>query len=118
MQPRDAAREHRAGRRLSRDEARARSGIATVYDSAELEPFLRAVLDRRPYPPRAYTAAVAEPFARALAEGRARVALDLGGTPDSTRRCRPRTIWPAGCASAPRSCSSSTPAPRWPVCAR
>jgi Xaa-Pro aminopeptidase len=78
---RDAAREHRDGRRLSRDEAKARSGIATVYDSGDLEPFLRAVFDRRPFPPRAYTPPVADAYARALAEGRARVALDLDRTP-------------------------------------
>jgi Xaa-Pro aminopeptidase len=79
--PRDPAREHRAGRRLSREEARSRSGVATVYDSGELEPFVRAVLDRRAYPPRSYGSPVADAYARALAEGRARVALDLDRTP-------------------------------------
>jgi Xaa-Pro aminopeptidase len=80
--PRDAAREHRNGRRLSREEARARSGIATVFDSGDLQPFLRAALDGRAFPPRSYGAPVAPAVSRALAEGRARVALDLGGTPD------------------------------------
>ncbi|HET8648203.1 MAG TPA: M24 family metallopeptidase, partial [Vicinamibacteria bacterium] len=43
---------------------------------------LRAVLDGRAHPPRPYGAPVAPAFARALTEGRARVALVLGATPD------------------------------------
>ena len=75
--PRDAAREHREGRRLSRDEAKARSGVANVLDAAGLEGFLTSVLERRAYPPRPYGAPASEAYARALAEGRDRVAFAM-----------------------------------------
>jgi Xaa-Pro aminopeptidase len=77
VHPRDAAREHREGRRLSREEAQAQSGIQSVYGSAEVEPFLDAVLTGQAYPRRSYGAPVSDTFTRALGEGRARVALLL-----------------------------------------
>ena len=77
VHPRDAAREHREGRRLSREEAQARSGVTAVHGSADVENFLEAVLNGQPYPRRSYGKPLSDAFTRALAEGRARVALVL-----------------------------------------
>jgi Xaa-Pro aminopeptidase len=79
--PRDPAREHREGRRLSRDEAKARSGVATVMNAGDLTSFLSSVMERRSYPPRPYGPPASESFARALAEGRAKVAFAMAPAP-------------------------------------
>jgi Xaa-Pro aminopeptidase len=77
VHPRDAAREHREGRRLGREEAQALSGVQAVHGSAEVERFLEALLNGQPYPRRSYGTPLSDSFTRALGEGRARVALML-----------------------------------------
>jgi Xaa-Pro aminopeptidase len=75
---RDPVREHWEGHMLSRSEATAQSGIATVYTTDEFEPFVSAVLSGAPYrgPSREY-----EPFFKALGAGRARLELLLTPKP-------------------------------------
>lgn len=96
---RDAAREHWTGRRLSREDATARSGIETVLATSEFEAFLAAMLAGRAYGP--LDAGDARAFFEALANGRARVAmlLEAGGlhetptpTQDLARRIRERYV--------------------------
>jgi Xaa-Pro aminopeptidase len=47
--PSNPRREHYVGRYLSVDEARARTGIDTVFTTDEFEPFLAAMFSRQPY---------------------------------------------------------------------
>lgn len=81
--PKNPAFEHRQGRLLGREEATARSGIETVYTSLEFEPFVSAMLYRRPYgvpfntPPTTEYAA----FFKAVASGTARLSLVLEPKP-------------------------------------
>jgi Xaa-Pro aminopeptidase len=76
IKDRNPEREHWTGRRLSREQATARSGIQTVLSTSQFEPFLAAILTRTPF-----DAAIDEKesagFFEALAAGRARVALPL-----------------------------------------
>jgi Xaa-Pro aminopeptidase len=67
--------EHWNGRLLGTDEARALTGIQTVLPSSEFEPFVTAMLSRRPYG--AVTAAQGARFFDALGAGHARVSLVL-----------------------------------------
>jgi Xaa-Pro aminopeptidase len=82
VRPRDAAREHREGRRLSKEEAQARSGIGTVHLSGEVEAFLSAVLGGEPFGfPRDQEVHEFDAFFKALEAGRARVFLVLEPRP-------------------------------------
>lgn len=75
IRDRDPEREHWTGRLLSRDEARERTGIATVLSFNSFETFLGEMLSRRA------TATVSEKeaatFFAALGEGRGRVAIPV-----------------------------------------
>ena len=75
VQDRDLLREHWTGRRLTDEEATARTGIETVMWTSQFERFISSILDRRG------TGSVddkqAAKFFDALAAGRARVALPL-----------------------------------------
>src|SRR5439155_11154711 len=51
IKERNPVREHWTGRRLTTDEATARSGIATVLYAAQFEPFMAAVLEGRRFDP-------------------------------------------------------------------
>jgi Xaa-Pro aminopeptidase len=83
IEPRDPVREHWEGRRLSKEEAAAQSGIATVYLSEELEPFVQSILSRRPYDvPRYKASREYDVFFKALAAGRAKLALILQPRPE------------------------------------
>jgi Xaa-Pro aminopeptidase len=76
--PRDLAREHWTGRRLSGEDAAQSSGIQTVYESTQEDAFLEAVLAGRPFTPKRDQ--TAEPshdfdtFFGALKAGDARIA--------------------------------------------
>ena len=78
----DPRREHREGHILTKDEAKAQSGIETVYLASQFDAFLGQVLNRIAYPRRSgvlneeYDA-----FFDALKGGRARMALVLGRRP-------------------------------------
>ncbi len=75
VKPRDPEQEHWSGRLLSREEAATLTGIRTVMTTAQLEPFLEAMLNRQPSG--SITTTEANSFFDALAAGRARVALAL-----------------------------------------
>jgi Xaa-Pro aminopeptidase len=77
LKERNPVREHWTGRRLTTDEATARSGIDTVLYGAQFEPFMAAVLEGRGFDP--IDAKEATRFFDALASGRAHVALALDG---------------------------------------
>src|SRR5262245_694593 len=74
--------EHRSGHRLSKEEARAQSGIATIQYASELDEFLQRLANRRPPGPRwgEYDPDF-DVFFEALKSGRARLALVLGARP-------------------------------------
>src|SRR5262245_29424383 len=82
--PPNPRREHYVGRYLSADEAKAKTGVETVFLTTEFEPFLAAMFSRRPY-----GLAVDEArdnddhdtFFRALDEGTGRLALRLESPP-------------------------------------
>jgi Xaa-Pro aminopeptidase len=86
IRDRDPVREHWQGRLPSREEATAQTGISTVLSTNQFEPFIAAILSRRPFSPidEGETAS----FAGALEAGRARVALALepGGVNDPLNR--------------------------------
>jgi Xaa-Pro aminopeptidase len=75
IKERNPAQEHWTGRVLSVDEARARSGIQTVFPSTQFEPFVTALLARRGFG--TVGAKQAARFFEALSEGRARLSLVL-----------------------------------------
>ena len=80
----DPRREHYTGHSLTKDEASTRSGIETIYYANEFEPFVDAMLDRRPYGFRNRDQEGRDEFARffaAVREGRARVSLLLQPRP-------------------------------------
>jgi Xaa-Pro aminopeptidase len=80
----DPRREHWNGHTLTKAEATERSGVDTVYYANEFEPFVDAMLDRRPYGFRSREVEGREEFARffaALRENRARVTLLLQPRP-------------------------------------
>ena len=99
VRDRDPVREHWQGRLMSRDQAAAHSGVRTVLSNRDFEPFVAAMLSRRPFGQVDDTEAAA--FFQALEGGSARVAfaLDAGGaadplTPaqDLARRVRERYV--------------------------
>lgn len=51
IRPRDAVREHWYGHSLTKDEAKGLSGIDTIYETTEFEPFLNSVLSGKAYEP-------------------------------------------------------------------
>ena len=69
----DPVQEHWRGRRLTADEARARTGIETILPTSQFEPFLIDMLTRRGFAP--VMPPDAMPFMDALAADRARIAL-------------------------------------------
>jgi Xaa-Pro aminopeptidase len=75
IKERNLVQEHWTGRVLSADEARAATGIDTVLTTGQFEPFVTAMLARRPYG--AITAMQAAAFFDALSAGRGRLALLL-----------------------------------------
>ncbi len=74
----DLVQEHWTGRVLSHDAASAATGIRTVLSTSQFEPFLAAMLSRRPYGP--IDAKEAAKFFEALDAGRARVAMPIEPT--------------------------------------
>jgi len=76
VSPRNPAQEHWTGRVLTANDARQRSGIATVLTTSEFEPFVTGMLGRREYGDVSRTEAAR--FFAALEAGRARfnIALD------------------------------------------
>ena len=86
IRDRDPVREHWQGRRPSREEATAQTGVSTVLSTDQFEPFMAAILGRRPFSP--VDDMEATSFFGALEAGRARVALalDPGGVNDPLNR--------------------------------
>src|SRR6478672_4709499 len=76
IKDRNPEREHWTGRLLSREEARERTGIATVLSIDSLDSFLGDIFSRRPYGS-TIDEKEASAFFGALGEGRARVALAM-----------------------------------------
>ena len=82
IRPRDPAREHRDGARLSKEQAQVRSGIEAIHLSGEVDAFLSAVLAGSPFGfPRDREVREFDAFFKALEEGRARVSLVLQPKP-------------------------------------
>jgi Xaa-Pro aminopeptidase len=82
--PSNPRQEHYVGKFLTREEARARTGIETVLFTNEFDAFLAATFNRRPYGlpvDEARDNTDYDGLFRALDEGTARVALRLEGTP-------------------------------------
>jgi len=78
IKPRNPLREHWRGKIVTKAEATALSGIATVYLTAEFEPFVSAMFSRRPYPvPEEASSPEYSAFFKALDSGNARLALLL-----------------------------------------
>jgi Xaa-Pro aminopeptidase len=86
VKDRDPVREHWQGRLPSRDEASAQTGVATVLVTNQFEPFIAAMLSRRPFGP--LDRGETRLYFDALEAGRARVALalDPGGVSDPLNR--------------------------------
>ena len=86
IKDRDPVREHWQGRLPSREDATAQTGISTVLSTNQFEPFIAAILSRRPFSP--VDEEEMTSFAGALEAGRARVALalDPGGVNDPLNR--------------------------------
>ena len=80
IKDRNPEREHWTGRLLSREDAREKTGIATVLSSAALDSFLGEILSRR-----AFGSTIdekeASAFFAALGEGRARLAVAMDQAP-------------------------------------
>ena len=84
ISPPNPRREHYVGRFLSAEEARSRTGIETVFSTAEFDQFLAATFDRRPYGlsvDEARDSDDHDSFFRALDEGTARLAVRLERPP-------------------------------------
>ncbi len=78
----DPRREHREGHILTREEATAQSGIATVYYVDAFEPFVTALFNRRAYGlRRGETTTDFDTFFDAVAANRATLALPFGPRP-------------------------------------
>src|SRR5439155_24409556 len=76
VRPWDPVREHWQGRVLTKDEATARSGIATVYLQNDFEPFVEAMFSRSPRRfSRDASASEYETFFKAFERGEAQLAL-------------------------------------------
>jgi Xaa-Pro aminopeptidase len=100
IKDRNPSQEHWTGRTLSRDEAKERTGIATVLSSKDLEPFVGAILSRRAWGSMVDEKDAAS-FFDALGAGRAKLALaidqpEAGDPPTRTqdflRRLRDRYV--------------------------
>src|SRR5262245_26879200 len=76
IRDRDPVREHWNGLSLSREQATSQTGIPTVYSVREFDAFVAGVLSGAGY--ERLDTEETPGFTRALAEGRAKVALDLG----------------------------------------
>jgi Xaa-Pro aminopeptidase len=90
IRPRDAVREHWEGHSLSTDEAVQLSGIKTVYETKDFEPFIGAMLSGKPFDKDSSAAASdVEGFFSALKNNKAQVAVvgpppgNSGVVPDS-----------------------------------
>ncbi len=84
VRPPNARLEHYVGRFLTTEEVRSRTGIETVFSTAEFEPFLAATFSRRPYGlavDEARDSDDHDSFFRALDQGTARLALRLERPP-------------------------------------
>jgi Xaa-Pro aminopeptidase len=84
VKPPNPRREHYIGKFLSHEEARARTGIETVFSNAEFDAFLSSMFARRPYGLSVDEARDNDDhdrFFRALDEGRAKLALRLESPP-------------------------------------
>ena len=82
--PSNPRHEHYVGKFLTKEEARARTGIETVFLTTEFDAFLAAMFNRRPYGlpvDEARDNNDYDGFFRALDEGTARLALRLEDTP-------------------------------------
>src|SRR5262249_45947517 len=75
VKDRDPVREHWEGRRLSVEEAKSRTAIATVLPASQFEPVVTALLAGRPTD--VVSSQDAARFQAALSAGRARLALSL-----------------------------------------
>lgn len=87
IKDRNPEREHWTGRLLDRDEARERTGIATVLSAASFDAFIGGVLSQAGY---ASTVDMKEAaaFFGALGEGRAKLAVPLGQSASGTAPTR------------------------------
>lgn len=90
IRPRDAVREHWEGHSLSTDEAVQQSGINTVYQMGDFEPFIDSLLSGKPYEKESPSAAPDyEGFFSALKSSNAQIAVvgpppgNSGVVPDS-----------------------------------
>jgi Xaa-Pro aminopeptidase len=82
VKEKDPVREHWQGKMLGRPDATAQSGIETVYLTGEFEPFVNAVLAGRSYGvPRYSPSREFDVFSKAVASGKARLALILDPKP-------------------------------------
>jgi Xaa-Pro aminopeptidase len=80
IKDRNPEREHWTGRLLSREEARDRTGIATVLSINSFDTFLGEILSHRPYLPTIDDKEAAT-FFSALSDGRAKVAVAMDQAP-------------------------------------
>jgi Xaa-Pro aminopeptidase len=76
VKPRDPVREHWNGRTMSREEASAHTGIATVMTTPQFEPFVAAMLSQQPFGDIGEGEAAG--FVAAIAASRAKVAVVAG----------------------------------------
>jgi Xaa-Pro aminopeptidase len=85
IRPADARREHWQGHQLTRAEATAQTGIATVYETPAFDQFFSTIMDGTPYGLLSREAALADTehtaFFTALAAGTAKLALRLPSPP-------------------------------------
>lgn len=84
ISPPDPRREHWEGHLLTKEEATALTGIATVHYAPEFERFAAAILNRFPYGVNRREAVTNEEYSvffQALEQGQARLALRLGPAP-------------------------------------
>lgn len=95
LPPKDAVAEHWSGKRLSAEEGRAQSGIADVHTTADLDPFLEAVLSGRPWLQhrRAPRPADFDTFLNAVDGGRARLAVALDQPLRMSGAVSPLLVW-------------------------
>ena len=89
----DPAKEHRAGHRLTKDEARAQSGIEAIHYASELDEFLKRLANRRAPGPRwGEYDTEHEAFFEAMKAGRARLAIGLGERPSPNQELSPALL--------------------------
>ena len=111
--PSNPRQEHYVGKFLTKEEARARTGIETVFLTTEFDAFLAATFNRRPYGlpvDAARDNTDYDGFFKALDEGTARLALRLEDTPGHESAARATSsrspIASASGSSAPASSTS------------